>query len=647
MAWTVTIGQSDDPIGIRTQDRITNIVVTEEFALATFSVTIKNPTAEERAQSTGRVDSAIIRIKRKSDTLIDGFIEDVESGPDYVRYTGRSFLVLLGYSTSSNTSNKGKTDAEFKDKEGTYIIRKLISEYCTKKDGEIYPSVSLKDIHGEPVVYEGNVKLHGKKVYQIVKEMCQSYGHDLYAWGFWWGDRVEYKVIVIGEKTRGYAGTDSDPGEPHKILRGGIHLKSIPIVKYRSSQTINCLRVIGAGTGKDKVSVFVEDQTESPNNSIENNGYIEGEPYHNNMIRSVKTAQSIGEAIISAKKDTIEELHVELAMFISDVKYGDWINIIDPHSNIDTTKRIKKLIQGYSVDRGDTMSIELGDKFDNYQNIIQDLTKGDVDAEPDMTVAGGSLRLTANDPPDSYVRIDPGNWYGTDGLLYNFDATSIRTFWGGDPFTDPPYNPSVVGNYCKALVQIKDGATAIKDIIYKTNLTAEEKIGFSKEVAKIEVVPSEPGYVPIGEIILKCKAEIDGYGSVSDITAIDEGGSFIYRDARPIVGSSVGSAGGRWELISRKGARNIWTASTAYNVGSWIKPTAEPIDRYFLCISSEEPWESGTVEPLWTSTSGSTIVDNNLLWQCQGDGIIVDEILGIPNMDVWVKPVGNGVVYLG
>ena len=638
--WTVKIGQFNDPTGVRTQERVTDIRVTQSSTTLDFSVTVKNPTADERAQAKGRIDSAIIRIERRSEVLVEGFIEDVEFGANYVRYTGRSFIVLTGYSTSSLTDSSGKTEGEYNNDIGEEIIESLISKYCRPKDNEINYAISLKDVDGMDVRYGGDVKLHGKKVYQIVREMCQSYGHDL--WSSTKLDSngdVTSKIINVGIKERG------STVNPHKTFRGGIELKNIPVMQYRSSKTVNRIRVIGAGTGKDKVSEVVEDT-----DSIACIGTIEGEPYHNNMIRSVDTARSIGEAIIRDKKNPIEELHVELAMYISDVQYGDWVNIIDEYSNINITKRIKNITYTYSAGAADMMSIELGDKFDNYQSIIRDLTQNDVDAEPDMTVAGGSLRITANDPPSTYVRVDPGDWYGTDGILYHFD-NSTCVFWASP--ADPPYNPNVVGNYAKALVQIKDGAASAKDITYKTNLTIDSMSGYSKEMAELESISAEPGYTPIGEVILKCEKSFTFFnpphkiGIIHNVSAIDEGESYIYRDARPIVGSSGGSGGGKWALISRIAAKNIWTASTAYEVGSWVKPITEPLDRFFVCISSEEPWESGTLEPVWPTVLGTTVTDNNLIWQCNSDGIIPEEILGIPNMNIHVTPVGNGIVYLG
>ncbi len=188
------------------------------------------------------------------------------------------------------------------------------------------------------------------------------------------------------------------------------------------------------------------------------------------------------------------------------------------------------------------MQLELGDKFSNYENIINDLTKGDVDAEKEMTLAGGSFRITPNTPPDTWVRIDKGSWYGTDGVFYKFDSDTSRVFWAGDP----PYNATTVDNYFKALIQIKDNAASASDIEYKTNLTSGAHTGYDKATAIAETIAPDDGYTPIGEIILRCEVSD---GTVYAVEATDEGGSFIYRDVRPIIGSSATGYGSEgWEL---------------------------------------------------------------------------------------------------
>lgn len=525
MSWTVVIGQT----GADPQERVSNITVTEEFGMVDFSVTITSPTLAERNHFKGRRDAAIIQISRGSDVVAEGFIEDVEYGSGYVKYTGRSFLILLGYSTASETTQGGDTEAEYRDKTGGQIIESLIDAYCMDKDSEITRNITFTD------EYKGLVKLHGKKVYQIVKAMCQTYGYDLWSTTTWVGNDITEKIINVGMRERG------DSVTPHATLYGGRHFRDIPIVRNRSSQAINCLRVIGAGTGKDKVSVFVEDDTAAPDNSITNYGYIEGEPYHNNMIRSVDTAQSVGQAIIDAKKDPIEQIKTDLIIYIADLQYGDWIRVVDTHTKLDVIRRIKKITRTYNRESIDRMNIELGTAFDNYQEIIRDLTKGDVDSEPDMSAAGGSLRVTANDPPSTYVRIDGGNWYGSDGVLYTISDMAC-VFWenGGSP---PPYNAKVVNNYFKALIQIKDGAESIADITYKTSLTAGNETGSNETNARSDIISPDTGYMPICEVILKCK-EVSG--TVYDITALNEGESYIYRDARPIVGGTAGLDGSCW-----------------------------------------------------------------------------------------------------
>lgn len=528
MSWEVRIGQT----GADPQARVSNVTVTEEFGMVNFSVTITEPTLEERNHFKGRKDAAIIQITRGTDVIMEGFIEDVEYGSGYVTYTGRSFLILLGYSTASKTSGSGDTEAEYDNilgNEGAYIIRDLINKYCTKWDSEIVRNITFPDIYG------GTVRLHGKKVYQIVKEMCQMYGYDLWSSTTWVGNDITEKIINVGMRERGNITT------PHTTLYGGRHFRDIPVVRSRSSQAINCLRVIGGGTGKDKVSEFIEDNTEPPeDNSIEKYGHIEGEPYHNNMIRSVATAQSVGQAIINAKKNPIEQIKTDLIIYMADLKYGDWIRVVDTHTGLDVIRRIKKIVRIYNYKSIDRMQIELGSAFDNYQNIIRDLTKGDVDSEPDMNLAGGSLRITANDPPSDYVRVDGGNWYGTDGILHHQDDY-LCAFWQNKAEAPnnnpPPWNPHSSGLYAKALVQIRDdpdNPAGYFRINYKTNLTETARTGFPQSEAEGETITADPDFFPIGEVILKGL----GGGTIDVVDAMDEGHSYIYRDARPILGAT-------------------------------------------------------------------------------------------------------------
>ena len=69
--------------------------------------------------------------------------------------------------------------------------------------------------------------------------------------------------------------------------------------------------------------------------------------------------------------------------------------------------------------------------------------------------------------------------------------------------------------------------------------------GSDKATAKADSIVPDDGYTPIGEIILKCE-NVDG--TVYAITETDEGESFIYRDVRPIIGSSsTGYGSDVWE----------------------------------------------------------------------------------------------------
>lgn len=544
--WSVTIGQSGTPV--RTQDRVSYIKINEKFGFKEVTIRVTNPTSAEQTQFTGRKDASIVVVKRGTETIFEGFIEDRENGDNYVEYYGRSFLVLLGYSTASTTVGN-ETEAEYENDDGKYIIEDLIDKYCVEQDAEISHSIVFDQVYG------GKVTLHGKKCFQIISSMCKEYGKDLWSTVSYDGTDINHKIINVGARERGSSSSK------HMTLTGGIDFKSIPKIKYNTTNVINRLRIIGGGSGKEKVSVIVEDDI-----SIIAIGPIEGEPYHNNMIRSIATAESIGTAIIEAKRDPVQEIDLNLITYINDLQYGDWVEIIDAYTGLNTIKRIKSITITYSDNAVDKMSLEVGEKFDDYQNIIRDLTQGDVDEELAMAMGGGSLRVTAINPPDNYVRIDGGNWYGTDGILYSWDDTYC-VFWENSN-TPPPWNAHTAGNYCKAMIHIKDAALSHSDIIYTTNMTDIAHVGYPDvEDAKAEVIPSIDGYTPICEVILKC---LDGDYTVCPITELDEGDSFIYRDARPIVGSSSAGWGSAvWNKdVSDNGALNADITAVDMNTKS-------------------------------------------------------------------------------
>jgi len=84
----------------------------------------------------GRLDTCVIDIVRGTTRLFTGFIEDVENGPDYVKYSGRSFLATLGYSPNSDTdSGTGDTKAEYSDQTGAVITDDLIDQFCHHVNG--------------------------------------------------------------------------------------------------------------------------------------------------------------------------------------------------------------------------------------------------------------------------------------------------------------------------------------------------------------------------------------------------------------------------------------------------------------------------------------------------------------------------------
>ena len=517
MAWTVRIGQADDGAGIRTQVRVTDIRVTEEFAHKDFSVTVRSPTDAERTQNKGRIDSALIEIKRNTEDILVGYIESTENGTNYVTYSGRTFLVLMGYSTSGETdSGTGVTKAEYDGDTGAFIIDDLMDEFCFPKDGElVYSDLTFTEVFG------GEIKLHGKKVYQIVQEMCNMHGKDLWSTATWTGNNVTAKNIHVGTKSRGNAGA------PHKTLRGGVEIAEIPMIKYRTdADMVNAIRIMGKGSGKERITAYYKDDA-----SIALYGTIEAEPLYNNMIADVDTALLVGQAIVDAKKEPIAQLYVDPAFYINDLQYGDWVQTIDSYSGIDVTKRVKKITYIYSSQNGESMEIELGEQFNNYENIVRDLTKGDVDPEPEMTLQGGSLRISANDPPDDFIRHDPGEWYDTTGTFQE-RGKGVCPFW---TYADNP----ATGKYMKALIQISDTGS----VTYKVGTEYAAKVD-----AEIESVSSDTTNTPIGWVILKGKAVGGGGYTVENVYSEDQGNSYIYRDVRPIIGASSTSLGvGLWE----------------------------------------------------------------------------------------------------
>ena len=86
--WQVKIGTGGTQ---RTQNRVIGITINEEFAHSDFSVTVQNPISTERTQVKGRLDTCVIDIVRGTTRIFTGFIEDVENGSDYVKYSGKLF----------------------------------------------------------------------------------------------------------------------------------------------------------------------------------------------------------------------------------------------------------------------------------------------------------------------------------------------------------------------------------------------------------------------------------------------------------------------------------------------------------------------------------------------------------------------------
>lgn len=64
---------------------------------------------------------------------------------------------------------------------------------------------------------------------------------------------------------------------------------------------------------------------------------------------------------------------------------------------------------------------------------------------------------------------------------------------------------------------------------------------------------------------------------------------------------------------------DVWLSSTSYALSNIVRPTVQNGFRY-LATSTTSDTLSGTVEPIWPTTVGATIVDNNVTWTCM-DGV--------------------------
>jgi len=61
-----------------------------------------------------------------------------------------------------------------------------------------------------------------------------------------------------------------------------------------------------------------------------------------------------------------------------------------------------------------------------------------------------------------------------------------------------------------------------------------------------------------------------------------------------------------------------WVASTAYALGAYVRPTTPNGFRYECTTAGT----SGTTEPVWPTTLGSTVTDGTAVWTCRADNFL-------------------------
>lgn len=496
--WNVYIGQ---PFVL--QERIGNISVTHEKNYSSYSIEILHSTVTERNFVPGRLDSQSILIKRNDETVFVGYIEDVDPG-ETTKYYGRDARILLEKSTEQNL--------EYKDKSGEYIINDLITTYCS----EI--SVDLGDIDYSEVL-GGTVRCGGEKVSKIITELCDLYDRE------WWievtivGNSITARNINIGTKSRG------SQGSPYVTLNGGIEISGLPVRKNKSRKTENKLLVKGKGSKSGRVTAICEDLT-----SQALYGIIEGEPYENNLISDEKTAKNIGDAIIAAKKDLSIDVSINLAKYIDDLEYGDWVRILDSYTETDVTKRVVKCTYKRILDQADTKDVEFGNNYSSYNALLKQLNRKLIEDSSVMTDQDGILNVHSTTPESTSIIIDAGTYYGIDGVKITYD---------GETYAIPSGIFTLANRWKKILLQISGDKA---DIVGNNALSIVHGTEYAdKASAEAEDLDSTDTYIPVAEIIMHCEAVPTTYEYIYEYTTSynDNDVSYIYREVRPFIGTPL------------------------------------------------------------------------------------------------------------
>ena len=179
----------------------------------------------------------------------------------------------------------------------------------------------------------------------------------------------------------------------------------------------------------------------------------------------------------------------------------------------------------------------------------------------------------------------------------------------------------------------------VADVTLTLSAALGDVVG-TAELAENSVVSADALNMPVGIVILRQSGDADAISDIHD-TKFD-GRSYIYLDARPIVGSASSGFGGEgsWELTTT----TKWAASTVYAVGDFIGANIGGVDRSYECTTGGT---SGVSEPVWTSTLGGINSDNSCVWTCRRVRLTPISRPTLTDMDIWVKPQGDGIVYLG
>ena len=80
------------------------------------------------------------------------------------------------------------------------------------------------------------------------------------------------------------------------------------------------------------------------------------------------------------------------------------------------------------------------------------------------------------------------------------------------------------------------------------------------------------------------------------------------------VGDETVAAAATQAMLMAVANKTAWVASTAYALGAIVRPTAAPTDASVFYYECTTAGTSGTTEPAWPTTDGTTVTDNTAVW---------------------------------